>query len=157
MQFIQLVDGIPTGNAVTEENFRQCFTEFENKSITPDDALKKGFGIFYSEVKRSPFYYEVVEEGEIIEKNPNEWWQTWSYRDMTVEERAKKDADIEHNVRIDRDYRLKRTVDLLNPIYWDQISEEKKQEWIAFRKALLDVPQQAGFPRYVEWPDLPES
>jgi hypothetical protein len=27
--------------------------------------------------------------------------------------------------------------------------------WAAYRQALRDVPQQPGFPRHIEWPDLP--
>lgn len=153
--FIKLENGKAVNNAVTEENFRQCFSKYDGRTISVDDALSEGYGYFFYEVKRSPFFYEVVEEGPIIEKDHGEYWQTWSTREMTAEEKAIKDSDTEGNARIDRDYRLKRTVDLLNPIYWDSITEEKKQEWKDFRQALLDVPNQEGFPKYVKWPVLP--
>ena len=114
--FIKLENGKAVNNAVTEENFRQCFSKYDGRTISVDDALSEGYGYFFYEVKRSPFFYEVVEEGPIIEKDHGEYWQTWSTREMTAEEKAIKDSDTEGNARIDRDYRLKRTVDLLNPI-----------------------------------------
>lgn len=35
-------------------------------------------------------------------------------------------------------------------------SEEDKAIVIAYRQALRDVPQQAGFPYEIEWPEKPE-
>jgi len=155
MLFIKIENGSAINNPVTEENFRQVFPKFSSGTISVEDALSVGYGLFFYEVKKSPFFYEVVEEGQIVEKDHGRYWQTWIYREMTDEEKAKKDADVEANVRIDRDYRLKRTVDLLNPIVWDLMTEEKKQEWKDFRQALLDVSDQEGFPQYVDWPVLP--
>ena len=155
MLFIKIENGSAVNNPVTEENFRQVFPKFSSGTISVEDALSVGYGLFFYEVKKSPFFYEVVEEGQIVEKDHGRYWQTWIYREMTDEEKAKKDADVEANVRIDRDYRLKRTVDLLNPIVWDLMTEEKKQEWKDFRQALLNVSDQEGFPQYVDWPVLP--
>lgn len=42
-----------------------------------------------------------------------------------------------------------------NPIRWASFTEEQKQAWITYRQALLDVPQQAGFPWNVQWPTKP--
>lgn len=35
------------------------------------------------------------------------------------------------------------------------LSDEKKQEWMAYRQALRDIPQQSGFPEQVVMPELP--
>lgn len=55
-----------------------------------------------------------------------------------------------------RDRNLSRFVDSLNPIIWETMPEEKKQEWRDYRQALLDVPQQPGFPDNITWPTKPE-
>ena len=35
-------------------------------------------------------------------------------------------------------------------------SEEEKQEIIAYRKVLRELPKQEGFPTSVKWPEIPE-
>jgi len=42
-----------------------------------------------------------------------------------------------------------------NPLRWAEVTEEQKIEVAAFRQALLDVPQQEGFPTDIKWPEAP--
>ena len=58
--------------------------------------------------------------------------------------------------REDRNNELSRTVDQINTLMWESMSEEKKNAWRAYRQALLDVPQQPGFPYNIQWPVKPE-
>jgi hypothetical protein len=69
-----------------------------------------------------------------------------------------RDARAASGVRYDRDNRLKSHVDPIvsNPLRWASMSSEKQGEWMTYRQALLDVPQQAGFPHNVVWPIKPE-
>lgn len=60
-------------------------------------------------------------------------------------------------IRIKRNKLLKRFVDRMNPIRWEELSEEKKQEWKTYRQALLDIPEQDGFPINVIWPAKPQN
>jgi hypothetical protein len=46
-------------------------------------------------------------------------------------------------------------VDRVNPVWYASLSPQQQQELITYRQALLDVPQQAGFPGQVEWPAKP--
>ena len=74
-------------------------------------------------------------------------------------ERAALEGDAKkESVRNDRDYRLSSEVDPLstNALRWSDLTAEKQAEWSAYRKLLLDVPQQAGFPDDVTWPTKPE-
>ena len=61
-------------------------------------------------------------------------------------------------VRMDRDFKLTVDVDpvVSNPLRWADMSEEKQQEWAAYRQALLNISEQAGFPFNVSWPTKPE-
>jgi len=43
-----------------------------------------------------------------------------------------------------------------NILYWDSFTSEKKEEWRNYRQALLDVPEQSGFPNDITWPTKPE-
>lgn len=60
-------------------------------------------------------------------------------------------------VREERDRRLSSEVDpvVSNPLRWADLSSEEQTEVAAYRTALLDVPQQPGFPSTVSWPTPP--
>ena len=58
--------------------------------------------------------------------------------------------------RAKRDELLKTNVDSINPIWWTEMSTDKKAEWILYRQALLDVTSQPGFPANIVWPKVPE-
>lgn len=45
---------------------------------------------------------------------------------------------------------------LANPLRWAAMSQEQKDAWAVYRQALLDVPQQAGFPQTIDWPQAPQ-
>ena len=42
-----------------------------------------------------------------------------------------------------------------NALRWAALSAEQQNAWAVYRQALLDVPQQAGFPNDVVWPVKP--
>ena len=66
------------------------------------------------------------------------------------------DAALAGEVRADRDERLTE-VDAVagNALRWAALDAETQAAWAAYRQALLDVPQQDGFPNTVTWPVAP--
>jgi hypothetical protein len=46
-------------------------------------------------------------------------------------------------------------VDQINPTWYASLTQEQQQELSVYRQALLDVPQQSGFPSTVVWPTKP--
>ena len=58
-------------------------------------------------------------------------------------------------VRQHRDYLLRTEVDSINPMRWEAMTPEQQESKRIYRQALLDVPQQAGFPWEVVWPQEP--
>jgi hypothetical protein len=57
--------------------------------------------------------------------------------------------------RLFRNKLLSETVDKINPIWYATLTDEQCTELTAYRQALLDVPQQTGFPTQIEWPTKP--
>lgn len=47
------------------------------------------------------------------------------------------------------------SVDKINPVWFSTLTDEQKSELAAYRQALLNVPQQQGFPETVTWPNQP--
>jgi len=62
-----------------------------------------------------------------------------------------------NDTRLFRNQLLVAEVDpiVTNPLRWADLSAEKQQEWTDYRTALLNVPQQAGFPNTITWPTKP--
>ncbi len=69
---------------------------------------------------------------------------------------AELDAAAAAQVRADRDYRLLE-VDAIagNALRWAALDADTQAAWSVYRQALLDVPQQSGFPHSVTWPTKP--
>jgi hypothetical protein len=68
------------------------------------------------------------------------------------------DAALAAEVRADRDDRLAE-VDAVagNALRWAALDVETQAAWATYRQALLDVPQQDGFPNDITWPTEPEG
>lgn len=68
------------------------------------------------------------------------------------------DAQAAVAVRLERDIKLETEVDPIagNALRWAALSPEQQQAWTDYRQALLDVPEQVGFPHNVVWPVKPE-
>ena len=64
---------------------------------------------------------------------------------------------LTREARAKRDNLLKETVDSVNPMRWEALTELQKDAWRAYRQALLDVPQQEGFPTNISWPEVPHE
>lgn len=69
------------------------------------------------------------------------WMQAWAVE-------ARTDADV--RVRSERNRLLSQTD------YMALSDNTLTAEWAAYRQALRDIPQQAGFPSNVVWPNKPE-
>lgn len=65
----------------------------------------------------------------------------------------KTDAEYAAEVRERRNTLIAETDYLVMPDY--PLDEERKAAVLAYRQALRDVPEQAGFPRQIDWPVKP--
>jgi len=64
--------------------------------------------------------------------------------------------ELADRARFIRDEELKKLDALVsNPLRWNGFSEQTKQALADYRQALLDVPQQSGFPENINWPTAP--
>lgn len=69
---------------------------------------------------------------------------------------AELDAELSGQLREERDGLLVELDAFVgNPLRWGSLSAEQQDAWAVYRQALLDVPQQDGFPNDVTWPVKP--
>lgn len=71
---------------------------------------------------------------------------------------AELDEEAAEEVRRERDGILLNDVDPIasNPLRWAEMTAAKQAEWSAYRTALLNITDQAGFPHSVTWPTKPQ-
>lgn len=74
----------------------------------------------------------------------------------TVDVRTQE--QVANSVRNKRNNLLKHEVDPIagNTLRWDELASDRQSELASYRTALLDVPQQGGFPSNITWPTKPE-
>ena len=77
--------------------------------------------------------------------------------DMLLDSAQIETDRLTREARVRRDALLKEVVDSVNPMRWELLSDVEKQAWRDYRQALLDVPQQEGFPNTITWPEAPHE
>lgn len=61
--------------------------------------------------------------------------------------------ELAQQIRAQRDALLQEVDSIVgNPLRWASFTTEQQTAWADYRQALLDVPQQAGFPNTINWP-----
>jgi hypothetical protein len=64
--------------------------------------------------------------------------------------------ELAAQVRFQRDALLQEVDSIVgNPLRWASFSQTQQTAWADYRQALLDVPQQPGFPNTISWPTKP--
>ena len=106
----------------------------------------------------------VVNIIEVDENNIPEWCIDWpeiagsfGVNDLYDGVNFSVDPDLlAEGIRNTRDEALK-YVDAItnNALRWAALTAEQQQAWADYRQALLDIPQQSGFPHDVVWPTKP--
>lgn len=107
----------------------------------PSDEITAAYSVGTAEVTKRPSHLHTYEGGAWVAPSDavyDEWKAT--------------------EVRAERDSLLSAKVDPLvsNTLRWADLSSDKQTEWTVYRQALLDVPQQSGFPNAIDWPTQPE-
>jgi RNA polymerase subunit RPABC4/transcription elongation factor Spt4 len=81
----------------------------------------------------------------------DQWQQVWVVTDATEEEVAARTEAKANDVRNERNV-------LLAASDWTQLDDSPqgdKLAWAVYRQALRDIPDQAGFPWNINWPETP--
>jgi hypothetical protein len=124
----------------------------------PNEEVLNSLGIFSIVPENPPTYKQATQRCDrVLPTFQNgRWVETWQVSELSEAEKIKVDEEKEQDVRAIRDRLLVLNVDSISHIRWSLLSEEEKQTVLAYRQALLDVPQQEGFPWEVSWPEPPE-
>jgi len=68
---------------------------------------------------------------------------------------ANNRVDITTAIRNTRNQLLRDNVDTVNPVRYAALTADQQAELAAYRQALLNIPQQTGWPNTIDWPTKP--
>jgi|APGre2960657404_1045060.scaffolds.fasta_scaffold01239_6 hypothetical protein len=132
-------------------NMQVSFPENPNKEVLAR------WGVFAVRPKNPPSFDYATQE--CVRVNPTlqgeEWVETWEIKEITEEEKARRTEERAAQVRATRASLLLQNVDSIGHIRWSLLSDEEKETVLAYRQALLEVPEQEEFPWNVVWPEPP--
>lgn len=121
----------------------------------PSESLLADYGVFPVTPTERPDVDPRTER--LAEGTPvlidGQWTQVWDVVALSADEIAARDAEQADQIRAERTRRL-------SDSDWTQVDDApltntQKAAWAAYRQALRDIPQQAGFPWDVVWPETP--
>ena len=128
--------GLTATNELTSIVNQQDCTTLETSWVDYQNVRKNRYGAY-------------VENDTIVLKPPkNTPYDDWdSVNNQWVINTQRQLEGLTFEAREKRDQLLTEMDAVVsNPLRWASFSEVKKQEWMDYRQALLDVPQQANFP-----------
>lgn len=83
------------------------------------------------------------------------WKENWTITPLTEEEKAKVLPGLSARLREQRDYLLENSDKYALVDTYAALTQEQQAQLMAYRQALRDLPNQAGFPWNVTWPETP--
>ena len=154
MTFLLVENGVVAEYPLTST---AIFERFSSTSFpTPlEDQDLSAFDVFGVNEKRPPSFHRGthrVEEGTPVLEN-GEWVQSWNLIELTDQEKQVFFEAEAFNVRKERSNRLAECD-------WTQLTDQPLSDadqaaWRSYRQELRDLPEQAGFPWEIIWPEEP--
>jgi len=138
---------IKTKSEIRQENPNVSFPKVWGESVYEALEIDPVLGASAPDPSRD---YKVVVRNSAEQNSDGDWVQAWAERDMTDEEKAAHDQQKSEEERRARDGLLRATD------HYGLSDITMTEAMTAYRQALRDVPQQAGFPSTITWPTKPE-
>jgi len=132
-------------------------TEVRNAASLQSDNLRMDVEINHSQHGWIPYTLDPADTDTTIDNDAVMALIGDDFAAYVPPTQAELDAAAAAQVRADRDYRLVE-VDAIagNALRWAALDADTQAAWSTYRQALLDVPQQSGFPHDITWPTKPE-
>ena len=131
-------------------------TEVRNAASLQSDNLRMNVEINHPQYGWIPYTLDPADTDTTIDNDAVMALIGTDFAAYVPPTQAELDAALASEVRADRDGRLTE-VDAIagNTLRWAALDADTQAAWSAYRQALLDVPQQSGFPADITWPTKP--
>jgi hypothetical protein len=123
------------------------------RSIKTDPVVNEGYAWIQGRFDPANQYIDATGQAQTVPERPQDDkpykfdWTTKTWNEIIV-------PVNDDTVRQQRNVALAE-IDKISATRYASLSPEQQQELQAYRQALLDVPQQEGFPADVSWPAKP--
>ena len=136
-----------------------AITEVRNAQSLQSDNLRMDVEINHPEHGWIPYTLDPADTDTTIDNDAIMALIGTDFAAYVAPTQAELDAAAAAYVRMERDNILSTVVDPIvsNPLRWADMTSEKQAEWASYRTALLDLPDQDGFPHNITWPTKPAS
>jgi hypothetical protein len=139
-----------TGAVVSEQGFRVMHPNTSMpQQLTETTINDLGGDVVFEGPQAQPTRYQIGFADGVEQKSDGKWYTKYSVADMNAEAIAATDAEQAKSVRAERNRRL-------SALDWTQgkdIPDSISSPAALARQGLRDVPNQAGFPWEITWPD----
>jgi hypothetical protein len=157
MNYVQI--DLQTGDVKKYPYGPDALRQDNQETSFPIDLSEQGlaeWGVFPVALSDMPVVSHAQTVKEASPKlNKGIWEQVWEVAEATPQEIEDRTRTQARRMRSLRNQRLQTEIDTVNPLRWETLSDIEKSALHAKRQALLDVPQQAGFPWTIDWPVAP--
>lgn len=135
-----------------------AITEVRNATSLQSDNLRMDVEINHPDYGWIPYTLDPDDTDTTIDNDEVMSLIGTDFAAYVAPTQAELDAAAAAQVRGERDNILATVVDPIvsNPLRWADMTAEKQAEWSAYRTALLEITDQAGFPHDITWPTKPE-
>ena len=132
-------------------------TEVRNAVSLQSDNLRMDVEINHPEHSWIPYTLDPADTDTTIDNDAVMALIGSNFTAYVAPAQAELDAATAAQARGERDARLM-DVDAVagNTLRWAALTSAEQAIWAVYRQALLDVPQQEGFPSEVTWPVAPQ-
>jgi hypothetical protein len=132
-------------------------TEVRNAASLQSDNLRMDVEINHPQHGWIPYTVDPADTDTTIDNDAVMALIGSNFTAYVAPTQAELDASTAEQVRGERDARLM-DVDAVagNTLRWAALTSAEQAIWAVYRQALLDVPQQEGFPSEVTWPVAPQ-
>ena len=116
----------------------------------PSDQDLARFGVVRVTTSPQPAYDYTKNLSLTAEEVNGQWVEKWVATDASQEEITERVEGQAQYIRVERNQ-------LLSESDWTQVADAPVDQtaWAAYRRALRDITEQAGFPFNVAWPSKP--
>lgn len=144
--------GTPQGLLITEKELRKELSNYIlPKDIKNSDIIPLGFEGVEAGIPPTKLLNHSLRPVTPVRGQNGKLMRVYTSVPYTEIESRVRWAEM----RAKRDELLKTTVDSMNPIRWESMSEEDKTKWRTYRQALLDLPANTTDPAITEFPVKP--
>ena len=133
-------------------------TEARNAASLRSDNLYMDVEINHPDYGWIPYTLDPADTDTTINNNQVMALIGTNFTTYVAPTQAELYAVLAEEVRSKRDQLLSELdVVISNPLRWAELTTTEQTEVATYRTALLDVPQQTGFPQAVVWPQEPTT